>query len=213
MVIYLRKGMEVVVKILVVFTILLFFYGVTYFVSFIKYSNKVDIETEYIVLENQELKKELKKLSNIEYKEGIVSKVIVRDLYSFYDEVILNVGGDKVNEKDIVIVEDSLVGIVYKVNKNTSKVKLLSSNFNISVRINDVYGNFNNGIVTMIDKYSDIKKGDLVYTSGLDDVLGDIYIGKVSSVSEDKENLGLIVEVDYKDNYDLNYVIVKGKIT
>lgn len=213
MVIYLRKGMEVVVKILVVFTILLFFYGVTYFVSFIKYSNKVDIETEYIVLENQELKKELKKLSNIEYKEGIVSKVMVRDLYSFYDEVILNVGGDKVNEKDIVIVEDSLVGIVYKVNKNTSKVKLLSSNFNISVRINDVYGNFNNGIVTMIDKYSDIKKGDLVYTSGLDDVLGDIYIGKVSSVSEDKENLGLIVEVDYKDNYDLNYVIVKGKIT
>ena len=213
MVIYLRKGMEVVVKILVVFTILLFFYGVTYFVSFIKYSNKVDIETEYIVLENQELKKELKKLSNIEYKEGIVSKVIVRDLYSFYDEVILNVGGDKVNEKDIVIVEDSLVGIVYKVNKNTSKVRLLSSDFNISVRINDVYGNFNNGIVTMIDKYSDIKKGDLVYTSGLDDVLGDIYIGKVSSVSEDKENLGLIVEVDYKDNYDLNYVIVKGKIT
>ena len=213
MVIYLRKVMEVVVKILVVFTILLFFYGVTYFVSFIKYSNKVDIETEYIVLENQELKKELKKLSNIEYKEGIVSKVIVRDLYSFYDEVILNVGGDKVNEKDIVIVEDSLVGIVYKVNKNTSKVKLLSSNFNVSVRINDVYGNFNNGIVTMIDKYSDIKKGDLVYTSGLDDVLGDIYIGKVSSVSEDKENLGLIVEVDYKDNYDLNYVIVKGKIT
>ena len=213
MVIYLRKGMEVVVKILVVFTILLFFYGVTYFVSFIKYSNKVDIETEYIVLENQELKKELKKLSNIEYKEGIVSKVLIRDLYSFYDEVILNVGGDKVNEKDIVIVEDSLVGIVYKVNKNTSKVKLLSSNFNISVRINDVYGNFNNGIVTMIDKYSDIKKGDLVYTSGLDDVLGDIYIGKVSSVSEDKENLGLIVEVDYKDNYDLNYVIVKGKIT
>ena len=213
MVIYLRKGMEVVVKILVVFTILLFFYGVTYFVSFIKYSNKVDIETEYIVLENQELKKELKKLSNIDYKEGIVSKVIVRDLYSFYDEVILNVGGDKVNEKDIVIVEDSLVGIVYKVNKNTSKVRLLSSDFNISVRINDVYGNFNNGIVTMIDKYSDIKKGDLVYTSGLDDVLGDIYIGKVSSVSEDKENLGLIVEVDYKDNYDLNYVIVKGKIT
>ena len=213
MVIYLRKGMEVVVKILVVFTILLFFYGVTYFVSFIKYSNKVDIETEYIVLENQELKKELKKLSNIDYKEGIVSKVIVRDLYSFYDEIILNVGGDKVNEKDVVIVEDSLVGIVYKVNKNTSKVRLLSSDFNISVRINDVYGNFNNGIVTMIDKYSDIKKGDLVYTSGLDDVLGDIYIGKVSSVSEDKENLGLIVEVDYKDNYDLNYVIVKGKIT
>ena len=53
----------------------------------------------------------------------------------------------------------------------------------------------------------------MVYTTRLDDVLGDIYIGKVSSVSEDKENLGLIVEVDYKDNYDLNYVIVKGKIT
>ena len=213
MVIYLRKGMEIIVKVLVVFTILLFFYGVTYFVSFIKYNNRVDIEKDYIVLENQELKKELKKLSDIEYKEGVISKVIIRDLYSFYDEVLLNVGEDKVNEKDVVIVEDSLIGIIDKVNKNTSNVKLLSSNFNISVKINDVYGNFNNGIVTMIDKYSDIKKGDLVYTSGLDEVLGDIYIGKVSKVSEDKENLGLIVEVKYKDNYDLNYVIVKGKLT
>ena len=213
MVIYLRKGMEIIVKVLVVFTILLFFYGVTYFVSFIKYNNRVDIEKDYIVLENQELKKELKKLSDIEYKEGVISKVIIRDLYSFYDEVLLNVGEDKVNEKDVVIVEDSLIGIIDKVNKNTSNVKLLSSNFNISVKINNVYGNFNNGIVTMIDKYSDIKKGDLVYTSGLDEVLGDIYIGKVSKVSEDKENLGLIVEVKYKDNYDLNYVIVKGKLT
>ena len=213
MVIYLRKGMEIIVKVLVVFTILLFFYGVTYFVSFIKYNNRVYIEKDYMVLENQELKKELKKLSDIEYKEGVISKVIIRDLYSFYDEVLLNVGEDKVNEKDVVIVEDSLIGIIDKVNKNTSNVKLLSSNFNISVKINNVYGNFNNGIVTMIDKYSDIKKGDLVYTSGLDEVLGDIYIGKVSKVSEDKENLGLIVEVKYKDNYDLNYVIVKGKLT
>lgn len=212
MVIYLKKKYEIILKILVIFFILLFFYSVTYFVSFIKYDDEKYVETSKIVLENQELKKELKKLSNIEYQEGVVAKVLIRDLYSFYDELVLNVGEDKVKLYDTVIVNDSLIGIIYKVNKNTSNVKLLSSNYNISVRINDVYGNFNNGTITMIDKYSDIKKGDLVYTSGLDDVLGNIYIGKVAEVSNDNENLGLVVKVDYESNDNLNYVVVKGKI-
>ena len=64
----------------------------------------------------------------------------------------------------------------------------------------------------MVSKNSNIKTGDLVYTSGLDSVLGNIYIGKVIDVVMDSDNVGKILKVDYVDNTNLNYVIVKGKV-
>jgi hypothetical protein len=107
---------------------------------------------------------------------------------------------------------NGLVGIVTKVEKNKCNVKLLTTDFNISVRINDTYGNLNDGIITMIDKYSDINIGDNIYTSGLDDVPGDIYVGEVLSVSLDKDELGKEVKAKLVDNNYLNYVYIVGNI-
>ena len=135
-------------------------------------------------------------------------------MYSFYDELVINVGSkDNINIYDSVICNGSLVGIVTKVNDNTSNVKLISSNYNISVKIGNTYGNLNKGIVTMIDKYSDISAGDLVYTSGLDNILSDIYIGKVKDISLDEDGLSNKVIIEYEDNCNLNYVYVVGKIS
>ena len=127
--------------------------------------------------------------------------------------MVLNVGtnvGVEVN--DAVLNYNGLVGIVTKVEKNKCNVKLLTSNFNISVRINDTYGNLNDSVVTMIDKYSDINIGDDIYTSGLDDVPGDIYVGEVLSVSLDNDELGKEVKVKLVDNNYLNYVYIVGNI-
>ena len=213
MVIYLLKKREVLIKILIFIILFLFVYGLSYFISYIKYDNRKYLDSSYLVLENQLLKKELHSIGTTKYKDAILAKVIIRDIYSFYDEVIINVGSnDNVIEGDAVINEDGLVGIVYKVDKNRCYVKLLSSNYNISVKVDDTYGNLNKGIITMLDKYSKINKGDLVYTSGLDNVLGNIYIGKVSDVTYDKEGLGKEVKLEYNDNTYLNYVYVVGKI-
>jgi len=212
MVIYLRKKQELILKGFICIFLFLFMYVSSYFISFVKYDNKDYIMNTEIMMNNQLLKKELVNIRKVDNIEGKLAKVLIRDLYSFYDELILDVGNKDVSLNDAVINENGLVGIVYKVSKNRSYVKLLSSNYNISVRVGDTYGNYNKGKVTMIDKNSDIKIGDFVYTSGLDNVLGDVYIGKVVDIVIDSDNIGKILKVKYIDNTNLNYVIVKGKI-
>ena len=191
----------------------MFLYSVSYFITYIKYDNKKYIESSGLLFENKRLKKELNEISKITLKAGILAKVIIRNLYNFYDELVINVGTtDGVINKSAVINEEGLIGIVTSIDKHRSNVKLLSANYNISVRIGDVYGNFNNGIVSMLDKYSDIKVGDIVYTSGLDEVPSDIYVGKVIEVNNDNEDLGKIAKVEIVNNRNLNYVYIVGKI-
>ena len=214
MVIYLYKKRVVILKIISFILLFIFLYGLSYFSSYIKYKDRYYVELDGLRLENHLLKKELNDLVNINYEEGIIAKVILRDMYSFYDELVINVGSkDNINIYDSVICNGSLVGIVTKVNDKTSNVKLISSNYNISVKIGNTYGNLNKGIVTMIDKYSDISVGDLVYTSGLDNILSDIYIGKVKDISLDEDGLSNKVIIEYEDNCNLNYVYVVGKIS
>lgn len=214
MVIYLYKKRIVILKIISFILLFIFLYGLAYFSSYIKYKDRYYVELDGLRLENQLLKKELNDLVNTNYEEGIIAKVILRDMYSFYDELVINVGSkDNINIYDSVICNGSLVGIVTKVNDNTSNVKLISSNYNISVKIGNTYGNLNKGIVTMVDKYSDISIGDLVYTSGLDNILSDIYIGKVKDISLDEDGLSNKVIIEYEDNNYLNYVYVVGKIS
>ena len=213
MVIYLYKRRVVILKIISFILLFIFLYVLAYFSSYIKYKDRYYVELDGLRLENQLLKKELNGLVNINYDEGVIAKVILRDMYSFYDELVINVGSkDNINIYDSVIYNGSLVGIVTKVNDNTSNVKLISSNYNISVKIGNTYGNLNKGIITMVDKYSDISIGDLVYTSGLDNILSDIYIGKVKDISLDEDGLSNKVIIEYEDNSNLNYVYVVGKI-
>lgn len=212
MVIYLRKREEVFLKVLIIFLLVVILYLISYFTSYVKYDNREIMEYESVLLDNRILKNELSSLSGITYQDSKVAKVVVRDLYGFYDEVIINRGKDEIEKYDALVNEDGIVGVVYKVNKNTSYAKLLSSNYNLSVRINGVYGNYNNGVVSMIDKYSDIKVGDLIYTSGLDGVASDLYVGKVLRVYEDEDELGLKVDVKIVNNGNLNYVVIKRNV-
>ena len=188
-------------------------YCLSYGISSIRFDDKKYIEISGLLEENRVLKNELLELGDITLTNGIVGKVLLRDLYSFYDEIILNVGSeDGVVKDSAVINEYGLVGIVSKVDKNKSYVKLLSSHYNISVKVNDNYGNYNNGRVTMIDKYTEIKEGDAVYTSGLDNVTGNIFLGKVTKVKLDSDGLGKELEIDYVNNKNLNYVYVVGSL-
>lgn len=213
MVIYLSKKREVILKVTIFSLLFIFVCSLSYFLSYIRYDDIKYIQDSNLIMENERLKKELNDIGIVSYKDGVIAKVILRDMYSFYDEIVLNVGSkDNVEVNDAVINKDGLVGIVTKVDKCRCNVKLLSSSYNISVRINDTYGNLNNGVVTMIDKYSDIDIGDKIYTSGLDDVPGNIYVGEVTKVSLDKDELGKEIRVKLVDNKYLNYVYIVGSI-
>ncbi len=214
MVIYLKMGRELLLKILIVLFLIVFIVSSGYFSTFVKYNDKNLVEYEVLKNENDILKRELNNLENIEikYDNYVMGKVIYRDMYNFYEEIVINKGKEYVNKGDAVVDSDGLVGIIDRVEKDASYVKLLSSSYNVSVLINDTYGNLSNGTISLLDKYSDIKEGDKVYTSGYGDAPKGIYIGKVSKVTYDKEKLGKEVKVELINNKNLNYVGVIKKI-
>lgn len=213
MVICLYKRKELIVRLFTFILLFLFIYLISYFISYIRYSDKEYVENRGVVLENLILKNELLELTNVSFSKGVVAKVIVRDMYSFYDEIILNVGSDDgVVMNSAVLNDEGLIGIVSRVDKTRCYVKLLSSNYNISIKVEDSYGNYNNGIVNMINKYDDISEGDIVYTSGLDDVIGGLYVGIVKDVKLDKDGLGKELEIEYVNNKHLNYLYIVGNI-
>lgn len=209
MVIYLKRK-RVLFKLL----IFIFSFIVVYLINYLKYDDSSIIYNEMILKENMFLKKELSDLSGFKLNGNYfyVSKVLYRDVYSFYDEIVISNKYKNINNGDAVVNENGLVGIVYKYNNNVAYVKLLTSDYNVSVVIGDVYGNLNNGVITMLNKYSDIKVGDLVYTSGFGEVEKGLLVGKVSDVSYDKDKLGKEVLVELIDNDYLNYVGIVRKI-
>ncbi len=208
MVIYLYKIRFLFYKVILIICLFLFVMYGGYFLSYLRYSDYFIIDRESLLMENKILKSELSNIKNINinYDNYVIGKVIIRDIHSFYDEVILNIGGDSVKVGDAVINNDGIIGVISKVDSNTSKVKLLSSNYNISVIVGNNYGNLNDGVITMLDKYSNVKVGDLVYTSGLGNISKGIYVGKVSKVYMDKDGLGKEALVSLVDNSNLNYV-------
>lgn len=201
MVIYLRRGIKYVIVYSCIFLFIIFAYLLSNIFSYIRYDDKDYIDDKLLVLENKELKDRLEGLEYFD-KEYVVGKVLVRDLYDFYEEIVINVTED-VSVGDAVVNDEGLVGVVSKVD-NHVHVKLLTSNYKVSVSIGECYGNLSNGKVDMVDKECNIGIGDIVSTSGLNDISKGIYVGKVSKIDDD--GLGLILDVNLIGNKHLNYV-------
>ena len=214
MVIYLRKRNKYVIKYLFILLSIIFIYGINYVLSYLKYNDSEILEVNVLKSENNRLRKELRNINDIVSYDGIdykyvIGKVIIRDIHNFYNEIVINLGSDKVMVGNAVVSRDGLVGVISKVEKSKSYVKLLSSDYNVSIVVNGNYGNYNNGKVSMISKYSEIKEGDVVYTSGLVlEIPYGIYVGTVSKVDNDQDNLGKELKIITVNNDNLNYIAV-----
>lgn len=145
----------------------------------------------------------------------IISKVMFRDIYEYKDTLKIYKGSsDKIAEGMAVIVDNGLVGIIEDTKKNYSTVRLITNkNSNISVRIKDYYGilkmSNNRLVVSDLNNYNDINVGDLIYTSGIGNVTGDLYVGKVKEIRLNNTEIekNIIVELDY-DIDNLNYLFI-----
>lgn len=202
---------EMYIRIIVTFLFFLFIFCLSYFLYFIKFDNRECLENEVLRIQNNILKEKLYNVEQLRNNSDdyVIGKVLVRDLYNFYDELIIDLGEkDGIKEGDAVLNEDGLIGIVYKTLKERSFVKLLTSDYNVSVIIGDFFGNLNSGKVTLLDKYSEIEPGDCIYTSGYGEIEKGIFIGTVESVDYDKYSLGKEVVVSLIDNKMLSYILV-----
>lgn len=147
----------------------------------------------------------------------VYSKVVLRNIYDFYDVITISKGlRDGVQKGNVVVNELGVVGVIKEIHENYSEVSLLTNNeTNISVKINNVYGILSGKDKKIIVKNVTeklVKVGDMIYTSGLTDIPGGIKIGKIKSIQKDSLGLEYIIEVEASANINhLNYVgVVKS---
>ena len=170
-----------------------------------------DIKESYYEKEYQKLSNILKinpSAFNIEY-----SKVMLQNIYDFYNKLTINKGTNSNIEKgQAVINEKGLIGIINKVSNNSSEVNLITNpNTSISVKVNNSYGILttkdNKLIVKNIKTNNEIKEGEQVFTSGLTDIPEGILVGTVKSVTKSSLELEYILEINSAiDIYNLSYV-------
>ena len=140
--------------------------------------------------------------------------IIYKDIYNYLNEITIRGGQDKDLKNNVVIYDNTLVGVIDKVNKNTSIVKLITNNKSkISVKINEEVGilMMDDGLLTVqnISNNSNILVGDPIYTSGIGITKENIYIGTVKDIKKNTSGIEEVIIVDYKLNIkDLLYVTV-----
>ena len=203
---------------LIVFLLIIFGSNINVFLrSFDNNLNSDNINNNYCTsLENDY--NELLKINDFKITSElnlVVSKVMLRDIYDFSDTLTIYKGTNAgIKEGNAVITDKGLIGVVSKVNKESSVVELITNkSSNISVRIGSSYGILNmqdnSLIVSDLSMYDDVFIGEEVYTSGIGNLPGDIYIGNVIDIKANNTEIEKILEVSpVVDLSMVNYVMV-----
>jgi rod shape-determining protein MreC len=167
---------------------------------------------------NEEMKnefEELKKLNDLSSTLIDFSKVsalvIERNKMYWFNTITINKGTSSGIKEDMAVINGSgLIGKINKVGKNTSEVKLITTNdtnHKISVMIktgNDTiygilsgYDNTKNTLqITSVNKTIEIEENSKVYTSGMGGIFpSGILIGTVKDTIPDKYDVSKIIEV------------------
>lgn len=180
---------------------------------------QLQADNERLKAENEELRESLEVSSSMAY-ETVNARVISRAPDQWLESFTIDKGEkDGIKEGMAVSTSEGLVGIVKRVNGNSSFIEMISTNasqnnLSVEVRHNDeaVYGNIRNFdtendvlVVENIKSQVKLEKGDEVFTSGLTGAFPEgIVIGKVVEVENDE--YGLSQNAYVQMNSDLNDV-------
>lgn len=190
-------------------------------IGFLFTNNKNKDLAEIRLLQNQvnDLKKEYKDITSLEnyakYNYDI-TRISYRVSYKS-DEFYIYGGKNKSYDINYAVMnEDGLVGIITEVYKDYSKVKILTSITNLSVKIKNTYGTitqYSDSLfkVSDLSNYDKIRLNDLVYTSSLGTIKESIYIGYVVKIEENDISKTIYI----KNNVDFNslsYLYVVGEM-
>lgn len=180
---------------------------------------QLQADNERLAAENEELRESLEVSSSMAY-ETVNARVISRAPDQWLESFTIDKGErDGIEEGMAVSTSEGLIGIVTRVNGNSSFIEMISTNasqnnMSVEVRHNDeaVYGNIRNFdtekdvlVVENIKSQVKLEEGDEVYTSGLTGAFPEgIVIGKVVEVENDE--YGLSQNAYVQMNSDLNDV-------
>lgn len=196
----------------------------------------IDMESDVDKLDSLErLKKSLNYVSNNQRNSLVSASIIGKNNGDWYKSFIIDAGaGSGVKADSIVINGQGVVGIVYSVSNNYSKaISLIDSRASVSFKL--ASNNDYKGVITtsslvgssdftdtdkllqgyLFDSKSNIKKGDLLVTSGLGLYPENIPIGTITSVTYDKnksmKTIKIKPSVDFK-NIDNVSIIPPRKV-
>lgn len=208
-----KKRLKVIIE-LICLGLVIFIQPIVNALSFLAEDDQLEVKNQLLISENNNLINELKSVYEIydlkyENISFIYGKVTLRNIFNFYDEITINIGeADGVKVGSAVVGKGGLLGIVNKVYTNSSIVKLITNkSLNIAVKVNEGYGNFNDFVVKDVDQHLKVDVGDKVYTSGLTDLYGGIYVGTIKEIISDDLEIAkkLIIENDLRVK-EINYV-------
>lgn len=188
------------------------------------FSRRVDVNYDYVSKGNIEVLQkrvnELEKMLGFKQTnstlEVVNCNIVSYSMLDLFDTLVINKGsrdGLKVNM--LAINDAGVVGVISKVYKNTSEVKLLTADVNIPVKINGVnaiLNDYSDGylIASLINSKENIEKGAIVVTSEVGGmymanmkvgVVEDFYIDEVGV----EKNIKIKTDVDF---YNLNYLSI-----
>ena len=172
-------------------------------------------------IKNEDMEAKLKELENsYNYIDTIpyhleASKVLYRDIYNLNNTITIYKGSKQgVKEKNLVINEDGLVGIISKVNESSSVVDLLTKkDVTLSVKINDQYGilQYENEelVIKGINNKGSVLVGDKIYTSDVSLYPEKIFIGVIKEIAFDNYEIEKIIKVAPSVSFDnIKYVSI-----
>ena len=194
----------------------------------------VDQTESYVIQKNvnaslekeiQELKDTLELNRTLTEYTPINATILSRNKSYWFNQIMIDKGSKDGIKKDMAVVtKDGLIGKISRVYKNSSEIKLITSddvNYKVSVTIQtgdgDSYAILNGYdaeteciTVTGVDKMSTVKKGDVIVTSGLGGMFpGGIYVGVVQDIKSDKYDLSKTLYIRTSQDFNnIHYVTI-----
>ncbi len=169
--------------------------------------------------ENEKLRKLLELRSTYSNYNYVFSKTINRNKMYWFNTITIDKGrAHGIKSGNLVIAQDSLIGVIESAGKHSSTVKLITnSNNNLSVKVKN--RSLKYGIISgysypylkveLSEDAKNVKIGDEIITSGLGDLPKNIAVGKVSKIERDSYEYTYILYVKpYQDINDIDYVMV-----
>ena len=189
--------------------------------------NALQVENETLKQENKQLKQQLSLNKSLTSYTGISAYVISRSPSTWQNQIVISKGSNAGITKGSAVVSDKgLIGRVMEVNKNNSKVELVTTQDDatdrFAVQLIDNNGQTVNGLITgydtdtnllvmgQITSKGNVKKGTQVITSGLGGTTPKgLFVGTVEKVVN--QQAGLPTKIYIKpaaDMTNLNVVTV-----
>ena len=161
-------------------------------------NSKNSVVNNILLLENNDLKKELNNLTKLDYNDYDfeIGKITYHNLYNTTSYFI---DYNSTFDNNVVLNDKGMIGIV------SNHVLTLVKDMSLSIKIGDNYGILKDNTINIIN--GDYKEGMPIYTSGIASINDNFLIGYIKDISSN--DIESIIHINYLDITSRYVAIIK----